>query len=150
MSSKKEQVCKPKEFFNLKLRSSAGSKHGTVQVSSVYSDHATCVCGLYKYDNIFKHSLAVAAFNSTLAAHLDFIKKKSRKDRTRTALAEYDVRRDTAGNKENKRKYPYRPARVMAQPNSSHFAETASTTLQPGASRAIRTFSTGRRSLLSM
>jgi len=65
---------------------SAGSKHGNVQVS-VYSDHATCVFGRYKYDNICKHSLAVAAFKSILAAHLDFIRKKSRKDRKRMALA---------------------------------------------------------------
>lgn len=46
---------------------SAGSKHGTVEVS-VYSDHATCVCGRYKNDNMCKHSLAVGAFKSILAA----------------------------------------------------------------------------------
>lgn len=104
---------------------SAGSRHGTVQVS-VYSDHATCVCGRYKYDNICKHSLAVAAVKSILAAHLDFIRKKSKKNRNRTALAEHDVRKETAGKKGGKNKYAYRPARGMAQPSSSDSAETAS------------------------
>lgn len=104
---------------------SAGSKHGTVQVS-VYSDHATRVCGRYKYDNICKHSLAVAAVKSILAAHLDFIRKKSKKNRNRTALAEHDVRKETAGKKGGKNKYAYRPARGMAQPSSSDSAETAS------------------------
>ena len=74
---------------------------------SVYSVYATCVCGWYKYDNICKHSLAVAAFKSILAAHLDFIRTKSRKDRNRTALAEQDVRKETAGKKGGKNKNAY-------------------------------------------
>ena len=40
----------------------------------------------YYYDNICKHSLAVTAFKSILSAYLDFIRKKSRKDRNRTVL----------------------------------------------------------------
>ena len=96
---------------------------------SVYSDHVTCVCGRYKYDNICKHSLAAAAFKSILAAHLDFIRKKSRKDCNSMALAEHDVLKETAGKKGGKNKYTYWPARGMAQPSSSDFAETASTPL---------------------
>ena len=96
---------------------------------SVYSDHAMCVCGLYKYDNICKHSLAAAAFKSILAAHLDFMRKESKKNRNRTALAEHDICKETAGKKGGKNKYGYRPARGMAQPSSSDSVETASTPL---------------------
>ena len=94
---------------------------------SVYSDHD--LCGRYKYDNICKHSLAVAAFKSILAAHLDFIRGKSRKDHNRTALAEHDVCKETAGKKGGKKKYAYQPPRGMAQPISSDSAQTARTPL---------------------
>lgn len=101
---------------------SAGSKHRTVQVS-VYSDHATCVCGRYKHDSICKHSLAVAALKSILSAHLDFIRKKSKKVHSRMALAEHDVRKETAGKKGGKHKYAYRPAREKVPSNTSERAE---------------------------
>ena len=107
---------------------SSGSKNGTLQVS-VYSDHATCVCGRYKHDNICKHSLAVAAFKSIIAAHLDFIRKKSKKVCSRTALAEHDVRKETAGKKGGKNKYPYRPARSKATTSTSVSTEVADTPL---------------------
>jgi len=107
---------------------SAGSKNGTLQVS-VYSDHATCVCGRYKHDNICKHSLAVAALKSILAAHLDFIRKKSKKVCSRTALAEHDVRKETAGKKGGKNKYPYRPARGKPTTSTSVSTEVADTPL---------------------
>lgn len=89
---------------------SATSNNRTVQVS-VFSDHATCVCGKYKHDSICKHSLAIATLMSILCVHLNFIKKKSRKRHSKTALAEYEVRKTLAGKKGAKKKYPYRPAR---------------------------------------
>lgn len=107
---------------------SAGSKNGTLQVS-VYSDHATCVCGRYKHDNICKHSLAVAAFKSILASHLDFIRKKKKKVCSKTALAEHDVQKNTAGKKGGTNKYPYRPSRGKAAPSSSESTEVGDTPL---------------------
>lgn len=83
------------------------------------SNTGTCVWGRYKHDSICKHSLAVAAHNSILCAHLDFIGKKWKKGRTRTALAEHDVRKETAGEKGSKNKYAYRPARGQA-PSSTN------------------------------
>lgn len=77
---------------------SASSKYGTVQV---------CVCGRYKHDSICKHSLAVTALMSIICAHLNFIRKKSRKGHGKTALAEYEVRKETAGRKGGKNKYTY-------------------------------------------
>ncbi|KAK2573502.1 hypothetical protein P5673_001159 [Acropora cervicornis] len=64
-----------------------------------------------------------------LWAHLDFIRRKSRKDRNRTILAECHVQRETAGTEGGKSKYPHRPARAIAQPNSGDSPETASTPL---------------------
>lgn len=90
---------------------------------SVYGDHTTCVCGRYKHDSICKHSLAVAAHNSILCAHLDFIRKKTKKGRSRTALAEHDVRKETAGKKGSKNKYVYRPARGKASSSSNPTVE---------------------------
>ena len=105
---------------------STGAKNGTVQVS-VYRDHATCVCGRYKYDKVCKHSLAVAAFKAIMTDHLNFIRKKSSKVGKRTALAEHDVQKATAGKKGGKNKYGYRPASGEAQSSSSASAETANT-----------------------
>ena len=94
---------------------------------SVYRDHATCVCGWYKYDKVCKHSLAVASFKAIMTDHLNFIRKKSSKVSIRTALAEHDVQKATAGKKGGKNKYGYRPARGKAQPSSSRSTETATT-----------------------
>ena len=69
---------------------------------SVYRDHATCVCGRYKYDKVCKHSLAVASFKAIMTDHLNFIRKKSSKVSKRTALAEHDVQKATAGKKRRK------------------------------------------------
>lgn len=102
---------------------SATSKNGTVQVS-VFSEHATCVCGRYKHDSICKHSLAVATLMSILCAHLNFIKKKSRKSHSKTALADYEVRKTLAGKKGGKNKYPYRPARGKQTSPSGTIAHT--------------------------
>ena len=102
---------------------STGAKNGTVQVS-VYRDHATCVCGRYKYDKICKHSLAVAASKAILTEHLNFVRSKSGQVRKRTALAEHDVQKATAGKKGGRNKYGYRPARGKAQPSSSASAQT--------------------------
>ena len=146
---------------------SATSKNGTVQVS-VFSDHATCVCGRYKHDSICKHSLAVATLMSILCVHLDFIKKKSRKSHSETALAEYDVRKTLAGKKGAKNKYPCRPARGKGPSPSGTIAHTEEeqantnplyteiyhnpfilmllTAGQKDASHVIWTFVTGRRS----
>ena len=102
---------------------STGAKNGTVQVS-VYRDHATCVCGRYKYVKICKHSLAVAASKAILTEHLNFVRSKSGQVRKRTALAEHDVQKATAGKKGGRNKYGYRPARGKAQPSSSASAQT--------------------------
>ena len=90
---------------------SSSAKNGTLQVT-VYKDHAACVCGRFRYDNICKHSLAVAALQSILPAHLNFVERKSRRNGGgRTALAEHDVNKKTAGKKGGKNKNNYRPAR---------------------------------------
>ena len=89
---------------------SVSSKNGTVQVS-VYNDHATCVCGRFKHDSICKHSLAVASLMSIRRVYLNFIRKKARKGNSKMALAEYEVRKETAGKKGGKNKYTYRPVR---------------------------------------
>ena len=94
---------------------------------SVYRDHATCVCGRYKYDKVCKHSLAVASFKAIMTDHLNFIRKKSSKVSKRTALAELDVQEAMAGKKGGKNKYGYRPARGKAQPSLSGSTETATT-----------------------
>ena len=83
---------------------STGAKNGTVQVS-VYRDHATCVCGRY-------------------LRHLNFVRSKSGQVHKRTALAEHDVQKATAGKKGGRNKYGYRPARGKAQPSSSASAQT--------------------------
>ena len=102
---------------------STGAKNGTVQVS-VYRDHATCVCGRYKYDKICKHSLAVAASKAILTEHLNFVRSKSGQVRKRTALAEHDVQKATAGKKDGRNKYGYRPAKGKAEPSSSASEQT--------------------------
>ena len=111
--SREKQVCKPREFFSLKLQVQVLMMELCWSLFTVIMQHE------YVDDNICKHALAVATFKLILAAHLDFIKKKSRKDRNRTALAEHDVRKTTTTKKGGKNKYVYRPARGMAQPNSS-------------------------------
>ena len=102
---------------------STGAKNGTVQVS-VYRDHATCVCGRYKYDKICKHSLAVAASKAILTEYLNFVRSKSGQVCKRTALAEHDVQKATAGKKGGRNKYGYRPAKGKAQPSSSASEQT--------------------------
>lgn len=84
---------------------SAGSRHGTVQVS-VYSDHATCVCGRYKYDNICKHSLAVAAFKSILAAHLISSERNQRKIAIEQLLPNTTFAKRQQGRKEARTSTP--------------------------------------------
>ena len=52
-----------------------------------------------------------------LTDHLNFTRRKSSKDRNRTALAEHDVQKALAGKKGGKNKYGYRPAWGKAQPS---------------------------------
>ena len=65
---------------------------------TVYSGHVGCVCGRYRHDSICKHSIAVAARQSILSTHFNFLKKKSNKGGC-TALAEHDVNKNTAGKR---------------------------------------------------
>lgn len=88
---------------NLKFEvASPSAKSGSVLVT-VYSSHVGCVCGRYRHDSICKHSIAVAARQSTLSTHFNFLKKKSNKG-GRTALAEHDVNKHTAGKKGSRNK----------------------------------------------
>ena len=88
---------------------SPSAKNGSVLVT-VYSSHVGCVCGRYRHDSICKHSIAVAARQSILSTHFNFLKKKSNKG-GRTALAEHDVNKHTAGKKGSRNKNSYRPKR---------------------------------------
>lgn len=89
---------------------SQSAKNGSVLVT-VYGDHVTCVCGRYRHDHVCKHSLAVAARQSLLPAHFDFLRKKIKKGKGLTALAEHDVNKNTAGKKGSRNKNSYRPER---------------------------------------
>ena len=98
---------------NLKFEvASPSARNGSVLVT-VYSDHVGCVCGRYRHDNICKHSIAVAARQSILSTHFNFLKKKSKKG-SHTALAEYDVNKNTAGKKGARNKNSYRPERYCS------------------------------------
>ena len=130
---------------------------------SVYSDQAACVCRRHKYNNICKHSRAVAALQSFVAAHLDFIRKKSRKYRNTTALAEQDIQKeaktgtpiDQQGVWLNHtqvipRKQPARHCTPMIHHNENLFELMSSRKVQPRASHGIWTFASERRSFLLM
>lgn len=78
---------------------------------TVYSNHVACPSGRYRHDGICKHSIAVVAHQSILTAHFDFLKKYRKGGKGRTALAEHDVNKKTAGKKGSRNKYSYRPER---------------------------------------
>ena len=130
---------------------------------SVYSDHTTCVCGRLKYNNICKHSRAVAALRSFVAADLDIIRNKSRKDHNTTALAEQDIQKeaktgtpiDQQGVWLNHtqvipRKQPAHHCTPMIYHNENLFELMSSKKVEPRANHGIWTFACGRRSFLSM
>lgn len=94
------------------------AKNGTVEVK-VFKDHSSCICGRYRSDGICKHSLAVASLQSQLPKHLDFIRKRFKRDGNRTSLAEYNVRKDTAGKKGARNKVSYRAERAKGRSASS-------------------------------
>ena len=75
-----------------------------------FTVHVGCACGRYRHDSICKHSIAVAARQSIFSTHFNFLKKKSNKG-GRTALAEHDVNRNTAGKKGSRNKNSHRPER---------------------------------------
>ena len=101
---------------------SPSAKNGSVLVT-VYSGHVGCVCGRYRHDSICKHSIAVAARQSILASHFNFLKKKSNKG-GRTALAEHDVNKNTAGKKGSRNKNFYRPERASNSATAEGTSQT--------------------------
>lgn len=112
---------------NLKFEvASPSAKNGSVLVT-VYSSHVGCVCGTYRHDSICKHSIAVAARQSTLSTHFNFLKKKSNKG-GRAALAEHDVNKHTAGKKGSRNKDSYRPERESSSAAAAGTSNEASQT----------------------
>ena len=86
------------------------AKDGRVECA-VHKDHVSCTCGLYKHDNICKHSIAVAHTENIMEKHLKFLVKVGKKPK-KSPIAEDAVNRKTAGKKGGKNKFPYRPATV--------------------------------------
>ena len=77
---------------------------------SVYSDHVSCSCPCYKYNNLCKHSICVAETVGVLKEHLDFLKKSPR----RKAPLKGDLlepAKAAQGKKGGSHRNPWRPSR---------------------------------------
>ena len=78
---------------------------------NVHSDHVTCTCPCYKYNNLCKHSLCVAEKVAILKAHVHFLRKSPRrKAPSKSALVE--PTKDAQGKKGGSHKNPWRPSRA--------------------------------------
>lgn len=88
---------------------------------NVHSDHVTCTCPCYKYNNLCKHSLCIAEKVAILKEHLDFLRKSSRqKAPSKTALVE--PTKDAQGKKGGSHKNPWRPSRARCTQGTSQSA----------------------------
>ena len=95
---------------------------------TVHSDHVSCACPCYKFNNLCKHSLCVAEKSGKLKEHLHFLCKSSkRKAPSKSALVEPAI--DAQGKKGGSHKNPWRPSRAKStqgtsqSPNERPFTE---------------------------
>ena len=87
----------------------------------VHSDHVTCTCPCYKYNNFCKHSLCVAEKVAILKEHLAFLRKSLRqKAPSKSALVE--PTKDAQGKKGGSHKNPWRPSRARCTRGTSQSA----------------------------
>ena len=86
------------------------SQHREVECT-LNTNHVSCRCASYKYDSVFKHSIAVAEKVGILEQHLKQTTKASRIPGSgrRSSLVEANVNKNVAGKKGAKSEYPYRP-----------------------------------------
>ena len=80
------------------------AKNGRVQCT-VNTNFVSCNCPSYKFNNICKHSIAVAQLKGCLEMHLKYVHKKSRARFPKTALAEANVDKQRAGKKGGRNKF---------------------------------------------
>ena len=91
------------------------AKNGRVQCT-VNTNFVSCNCPSYKFDNICKHSIAVAQLKGFLEKHLNHVAKKSGPRCTKAALAEANVDKQRAGKKGGRNKTRYRPSKQQTTP----------------------------------
>ena len=88
---------------------------------TVHSDHISCTCPCYKYNNLCKHSLCVAEKAGILKEHLNFLQKSSkRKAPSKSALVEPS--KEAQGKKGGSHKNPWRPSRAKSTQVTSQSA----------------------------
>ena len=88
-------------------------KNGRVQCTG-NTNFVSCNCPSYKFDNICKHSIAVALFKECLEEHLNFVAQKSKSKFPKSALAEAYVDKQRAGKKGGRNKNKYRPLKQQS------------------------------------
>ena len=89
------------------------AKNGRVQCT-VNTNFVSCNCPSYKFDNICKHSIAVAQLKECLEEHLNFVVQKSKSKFSKSALAEAYVDKQRAGKKGGRNKNKYRPSKQQS------------------------------------
>ena len=88
---------------------------------TVHSDHISCTCPCYKYNNLCKHSLCVAKKAGILKEHLNFLQKSSKsKAPSKSALVEPS--KEAQGKKGGSHKNPWRPSRAKSTQVTSQSA----------------------------
>ena len=88
---------------------------------AVYSDHVTCACSCYKFNNLCKHSLCVAEKAGILKEHVDFLRRAcNRKAPSKSALVE--PAKDAQGKKGGRHKNPWRPSRTTSTQGTTQSA----------------------------
>ena len=88
---------------------------------TVHSDHISCTCPCYKYNNLCKHSHCVAEKAGILKEHLNFLQKSSkRKAPSKSALVEPS--KESQGKKGGSHKNPWRPSRAKSTQVTSQSA----------------------------
>ena len=92
------------------------AKNGRVQCTVTgNTNFVSCNCPSYKFDNICKHSIAVAQFKECLEEHLNFVVQKSKSKFPKSALAEAYVDKQRAGKREAEIKINIVPQSNRAQ-----------------------------------
>ena len=88
---------------------------------TVHSDHISCTCPCYKYNNLCKYSLCVAEKAGILKEHLNFLQKSSKcKAPSKSALVEPS--KEAQGKKGGSHKNPWRPSRAKSTQVTSQSA----------------------------
>ncbi|KAJ8018469.1 hypothetical protein HOLleu_43526 [Holothuria leucospilota] len=75
-------------------------------VCSVFSDHVWCDCQCFKYQKLCKHSLCIAAMQSILKTHIEFVSKRKKATHKSSLLPPI---KDAAGKKGGQHKNAWRP-----------------------------------------